>query len=161
MEEIWKTIEGFEDYEVSNFGRVKSFKLGKEKILKPSVNNHGYCLVFLFKDKKRSTKKIHQLVSIAFLNHTPCGFKLVVNHKDFNRENNHVDNLEIVTTRENTNQKHLKSSSQYTGVCWDISNNRWRVRIRINNKNKHLGLFTNEIEASKAYQNKLKEILCK
>lgn len=173
MEEIWKTIEGFEDYQVSNFGRVKSLsrnvtgknnsvRILKEKILKPGVDKLGYLMVILSdKNNKRNTTKVHQLVSIVFLNHKKSGHKLVVNHKDFNRQNNYLDNLEIVTQRENSNRKHIKSSSKYIGVFWDNSRGKWVSKIQINGKSKHLGCFNIEIEASNAYQNKLKEILCK
>ena len=156
--EIWKAIEGFEDYQVSNDGRVKSLKWGKEKILKPFKDGGGYYMVTLQKDNKKVTKKIHKLVSIAFLHHKPCGYKLVINHKDFNKQNNNIDNLEIISARENTNQKHLKSSSQYVGVHWDKDTKKWRAQIRINGKTKHLGLFINESYASNAYQNKLKKL---
>ena len=90
QEEIWKTIEGFESYQVSNFGRVKSFKLDKERILKPNIDHDNYYVVTLYKNKTRRLMKVHQLVAIAFLNHKPCGMKLVVNQKDFNKLNNHV-----------------------------------------------------------------------
>ena len=156
--EIWKTIEGFEDYEVSNFGRVKSFKCGKEKILTLRIDFHGYYKACLHTDKIPKTMKIHQLVAIAFLDHKTCGHKLVVNHIDFNKLNNHVDNLEIITQRENANQKHLSSSSQYVGVSWIKSRNKWKSAIINNNKKFHLGYFTNEIDASNAYQNKLTQI---
>lgn len=157
MDEIWKTIEGFEDYQVSNFGRVKSLKRNKEKILKNNLNSRGYFTVNLYKDSS-NIKSVHQLVAIAFLNHKPCGFKLVVNHKDFNRLNNHVDNLELVTNRENCNLKHVKSSSQYVGVHFDKTKKKYRSRIEINYKKVHLGYFTNEYDAHIAYQNKLKEL---
>ena len=167
MEEIWKEVKNYEGiYEVSNLGRVKSlerkvthpvngFKNVKERILKQGTNRGGYLYVDLHKNGKRKNTKIHQLVAMAFLNHTPDGMKLVVNHIDFNRTNNRVENLEIVTNRENTNRKHLKSSSPYVGVHWDKSRNKWRALIRISGKQKHLGLFTCEIEASRAYQKAL------
>jgi len=169
--EIWKTINGFEDYEVSNLGRVKSLSRTvvrsngrdqrfKEKILKNVVKH--YLMVNLYKDKKSHTKTVHQLVAIAFLDHSPCGLELVVNHKDFNILNNNVYNLEIVTQRENTNQKHLKSSSKYTGVTnsgnkWK---NKWRASIVIKGKLIHLGNYETEHEAHLVYEKKLKEILC-
>jgi hypothetical protein len=84
--------------------------------------------------------------------------KLVINHVDFNKLNNKVDNLEIITNRKNANQKHLKSSSVYTGVCWHKPNKKWMSYISINGKSKYLGLFTNELEASEAYQKELKQI---
>lgn len=155
--EIWKTIKGFEDYQVSNFGRVKSLKLNKEKILKFGICSNYY-VVALCKNSKVKTKQVHQLVSIAFLNHTPCGHKLVVNHKDMNKLNNHIDNLEIVTNRENTNLKHIKSSSKYIGVNWHKRDKKWEARILINGKREYLGLYENEYDAHIAYQNKLKEL---
>ena len=95
---------------------------------------------------------------MSFLGHEPNGHALVVNHIDFDKTNNHVSNLEIVTNRENTNQKHLKSSSKYIGVGWDKSRQKWVSRIRINGKLKQLGRFNTEIEAHITYQNKLKTL---
>jgi hypothetical protein len=84
---------------------------------------------------------------------------LVVNHKDFNKLNNNLDNLEIITQRQNTNKKHLKSSSQYIGVFWNKQNKKWKSQIRINKKIKYLGYFVNEIDAHNAYQNALTTLL--
>ena len=153
--EIWKYIDGYNNmYEISNFGNVKSSKRGFSKILTSTKDSRGYLTLGL----DRKTKKIHQLVAIAFLNHIPRGYKFVVNHKDLNKLNNCVDNLEVVTARENCNKKHLKTTSKYTGVSWDKSRCKWVSAIQINNKNIHLGRFNNEIDASIAYQNKVKEI---
>ena len=156
--EVWRSIKDYEDYQVSNLGRVKSLKFGKERILKKSLNGTGYNHVILYKDNVSKTIEIHKLVAIAFLNHKLDGMKLVVNHIDFNRLNNNVDNLEVVTNRENTNQKHLKSTSKYTGVCWVKSKNKWQSQIRINGEKKYLGLFIDEIEAANAYQTALNNI---
>ena len=149
--EIWKTIEKYPDYQISNLGNVKSLKFGKEKILKQWIDDLGYCRVDLIKNEK-----VHQLVAIAFLNHTPCKYKLVINHKNFNRQDNRVENLEIVTQRENANRAHIKSSSKYVGVSWyNYGNKNWRARIVINGKQKNIGYYKTEIEASNAYQNAL------
>jgi len=164
--EIWKDVEYYEGiYQISNLGRVKSLarkdSLGRnlqEKILSVTIDGGGYFKVGLSKEGKMKTKKVHQLVAIAFLNHEPCGYKLVVNHIDFDRTNNNVNNLEIVTQRENTNLKHVKSSSRYTGVSWKKRNNKWQSNIMINGKKKYLGLFDCEISASRAYQTALNEI---
>jgi len=168
--EIWKPVKNYEGiYEVSNLGRVKSLSriilrrgkypfLSNERILKPGISSNAYLTVFLSFNTVQKSHLIHQLVAEAFLNHKPNGHKLVCNHIDFNRLNNHVDNLEIVTNRVNTNQKHLKSSSQYIGVNWDKKAKKWRASIKINCKTKFLGLFKSELEASKAYQNELKKI---
>ena len=168
--EIWKDVVGYEGYyEVSNIGlvrskyrfvnSVKSQRICKQKILSSGIASNGYLTVSLWKNGKGKTKTIHSLVAESFLNHNPNGFKLVVNHKDFNKKNNHVSNLEIVTNRENTNMIHINSTSKYTGVSWVKNKNRWRTRICINGKNKSLGSFKNEYDAHLAYQNKLKEII--
>ena len=169
MTEIFKAIKGYEGiYQVSNFGRVKSLerevkrvkgiKTLKERILKTSVDNRGYFNVGLYKNREKKTRTVHQLVCESFLNHTPCGYKLIINHIDFNPLNNNVDNLEIISQRENTNRKHIKSSSIYTGVSWHKGSKKWQAYIAINGKLKYLGYFHCEIKASEAYQKELKII---
>ena len=96
MQEIWKNIVGLEGrYMVSNLGRVKSLAHGQERILKGQISDRGYHTVMLRVDGHNKMYKVHRLVAIAFLdnpNHLP-----EVNHKDENRLNNVVDNLEWCT----------------------------------------------------------------
>jgi len=153
MEEIWKTINNYEDYQVSNLGRIKSFKSNKCVILKLCDSGNGYYCVFLYKKGIGKKRNVHQIVCESFLNHIPNGMKLVVNHKNFNKLDNRVENLEIVTARENSNQKHIKSTSIYTGVFWVKNLNKWRCTIKLNGVKKHLGYFSSEIEASEYYEN--------
>lgn len=104
--EIWKSLDciDYPNYEVSNFGRVKSLNYnhtGKEKILKPVENRYGYLKVALFQNTKEKRYTVHRLVASAFIpndNNLPC-----VNHKDENKKNNNVSNLEWVTYKENIN----------------------------------------------------------
>ena len=79
--EIWKDILGYEGlYQVSNFGRVKSTKFGKERILKLTKDKDGYLIVNLYKNNKSKTLKVHRLVAEVFL---PNPYNLPqVNHKD-------------------------------------------------------------------------------
>ncbi len=157
--EIWKDVKGYEGlYHVSSKGNVKSLKYGKERILKAGVSSRGYKIVVLHINKKAKANLVHQLVAESFLGHTRCGFKLVVNHINYNKLDNRVENLEIVTNRENTSLKRFTSSSQYTGVGSAKQPNKWVARIVINKKLKHLGTFTDEIEAHNAYQKALAEI---
>ena len=163
--ETFKTIPGYEGlYEISDKGNVKSLNyhghLGNERILKPHLSN-GYFCINLNKDKKqkRKTFGIHQLMAITFLDHIPCGYKLVVDHIDNNPRNNNLSNLQVITNRENCSKDQKGYSSKYTGVCWDKQTKKWLSRIVIGNKRKYLGHFENEIDAHEAYQNKLKEIL--
>lgn len=104
MEEIWKDIEGYEGlYQVSNFGNVRSIpRKGTYKtvhILKPGKTRKGYFQVILTKNSIGKPFRIHRLVAKAFipnLNNLPQ-----VNHKDGNKLNNCVDNLEWCTNEYN------------------------------------------------------------
>ena len=159
MEETFKDIPGYEGhYQVSNLGNVKSFKLNTENILTPTKMAKGYLCLNLVKNKKVKLFYVHQLVAMAFLNHKAKGHKMVVNHINFIKTDNRVENLEVVTARENSNQKHLPSSSKYVGVNWCKTYKKWYARIRINGKRKNLGGFANEYDAHLAYEKKLKEI---
>lgn len=158
MQEIWKDIPGYEGmYQISNLGRAKSLKWNKVRIMKQSLSR-GYLSFGVSKYNKRKTMFTHRAVAYAFLNHKPSGTKLVVNHINLNKTDNRLENLEIVTTRENSNRKHLDSISQYTGVTWHYRLEKWKATIFINGKNKHLGYFDNEIDASNAYQSKLNNL---
>lgn len=92
MEEF-RSIQGYEGiYQVSGYGRVKSLKFGKEKFLKPIANSCGYLYVRLCKDGKSKCQNIHRLVAQAFIPN-PLGLPQV-NHKDEDKANNRVENLE-------------------------------------------------------------------
>ena len=156
--EIYKVIEGYEDYQISNYGNIKSFRFKKERILKPGIDGAGYLKVSLFKDRKAKTKNVHQLVAIAFLNHKPNGLKgLVVDHIDNDKHNNNLENLQLINHRENVT-KEKKGFSGYTGVSWNKKNKKWVSTIFYNGKSIHLGYFTSEEEASEKYKNKLKQL---
>ena len=155
--EVWENIPEFESYQVSNLGNVRSLKYGKERILKKPIGAGGYIQVGIYKNKKCSKRTINQLMAIAFLNHKPCGHKMVVDHIDTNKLNNKLYNLQVITNRENLS-KDKKGTSKYTGVFLAKGRNKWRATITINGKQKHLGCFVNEKEAAQAYKNELKKI---
>jgi len=117
MEEIWKPVVGYEGlYEISNLGKVKSLKYGKERILKPR-NNKGYLEVDLPKDGKHKSYKVHRLVAQAFIPNDDL-FKTEINHIDENKENNNVNNLEWCNRQYNNNfgtriEKISKQVNQY------------------------------------------------
>lgn len=101
MEE-WKAIDGFENYEISNFGRIKNNKTGN--ILSQTLNNKGYLKISLRNSTEHKTFLIHRLVSLYFLDEPSQELqeaarqtkdkKVLVNHKDGNKLNNSIDNLE-------------------------------------------------------------------
>ena len=99
-QEIWKPVaECNGEYYVSSWGRVKSLKFGKERILKPG-SSQGYLSVIISKtNEKVKCKTIHKLVALAFISNPEN--KPSVNHKDGNKLNNHIDNLEWNTYKEN------------------------------------------------------------
>ena len=110
MSEAWKDIHFWENgikydycglYQISSFGRVKSLKYGKEKILKAG-NICGYECVNLWKDSKGKNFLIHRLVAHTFLSESYFE-NAQVNHKDENKTNNHVSNLEWCTREYNMN----------------------------------------------------------
>lgn len=155
MNEIWKDVIGYNGiYQVSNIGRIKSLRFNKEKILKLSLNK-GYYVFELSKDKIKKQKKVHQVVAESFLGHVCCGMKLVVDHINDIKNDNRVDNLQIVSNRFNSFKKQENYSSQFKGVSWHTKREKWQVQIQINGKRKHLGTFINEYEAHLTYQNAL------
>ena len=118
MKEIWKDIKNYEGlYQISNLGRVKSLWYGREKILIPVKLKNGYLRVILCKNGILKTYYVHRLVAEAFLdnpNNLPQ-----VNHKDENKQNNNVENLEWCTNEYNINygtrtERCSKKVYQYT-----------------------------------------------
>lgn len=114
MEEVWKAIDGYEErYQISNLGRVRSLdqlipyetygvrKLRKVpgRILKLHQNETGYMTIDLWKDTIKKRYKVHRLVAETFIPNPKM--KKCVNHKDGDKGNNCVDNLEWVTHSEN------------------------------------------------------------
>ena len=168
QKEIWKDIPNYEGrYQCSNLGRVKSLdriihaKDGlnyplKGRIKKNQLGSNGYLQTSLNKEGSCKSFKIHQLVAICFLNHKPNGYCMVVDHKDNNPLNNHIDNLQIITNRQNSSKDKKGGTSKYVGVSWQVY--KWIARIRINGKKVHLGYYDKEYDAHLAVQAKLKEI---
>lgn len=123
MEE-WKIIKDFENYQISNFGRVQNIHSGK--ILSQSVTKDGYLRIGLRKSYKPYKQKlflVHRLVAENFLDEPSTELKetasytkyqkVLVNHKDGVKTNNHIDNLEWTTYKSNT--KHAVVMGLQTG----------------------------------------------
>lgn len=169
MNEIWKDVIGYEGiYQVSNLGNVKSLSrekcgyrgcfITKEKILNKCIRGKRkqYYFVTFFDRKKFST---HQLMAVAFLNHTIDGHNMVVDHINNDPLDNRLENLQVITTRENTTKDKKGKKVKSIGVYLCKQTNKFRARIYVDGKTLELGRFNTELEASQVYQNKLKEML--
>lgn len=114
MLEVWKTIEGYEKYSVSNLGRIR--RSDDHKLLKPVKNYNNYLVVGLSNNGSVKTKRVHRLVAEAFIPNLLN--KPEVNHLDENKSNNAATNLEWSTRIENANwgtaisRAHKKTSKQ-------------------------------------------------
>ena len=169
--EVWKDIPTFEGlYQVSNFGRVKSLSrkicnhqgcyISQERLLNPFLcKSRGYPTIRIMNNQIKKSFPVHQLVAICFLNHTPCGHKLVIDHIDNDKLNNKVENLQIISSRQNASKDKKNKTSKYTGVSWNKNRKLWASQIFVNKKQIKIGFFTDEYEAHLAYQNYLKEII--
>ena len=147
--EYWRAVSVFTNYEVSSVGRVRNSGTGR--VLKPSAGGGGYPHVVLNKDGKQRTRNIHQLVAEAFIENPED--KRCIDHIDSNKKNNCVENLRRATHSQNgMNQKiRTNTSSIYKGVYHHKPTKKWMSYIRINGKLKNLGLFENEKEAARKY----------
>lgn len=103
--EIWKPISWCNGYYfISNFGRIKSTKNGGQRILRQQKNRNGYLSSMLSIGKNRLIRRMtHRIVAIEFLGES----NLCVNHKDGNKKNNVLWNLEFVTKSQNIKHAHL------------------------------------------------------
>lgn len=102
MREIWRKIKAFPDYEISNFGRVKShnyYRKNVSMILVPIPALSGHLRVCLYKNRKQKIVSVHRLVLIAFKG--DCPNKMQACHNAGNPANNHIDNLRWDTIKNN------------------------------------------------------------
>lgn len=114
--ERFKTIEGFENYEVSDLGRIRNKKFGN--FLTKLVNRNGYNKVRLYNKGKWMDKYVHRLVMAAFIGKSD----LEVNHRDLRKDNNKLSNLEYTSRAENMRHywAHKRQSGLHSNALWDI-----------------------------------------
>jgi hypothetical protein len=122
--ETFAMIEGYEKYQVSNYGNV--YNVVKKTMLYQNTNKDGYKIVFIQDTQRQYFRqfRIHRLVAEAFLNN-PLD-KSTVDHIDGDRTNNHIDNLRFSTRQENcwNTKKRNNTSSQYKGVSFSKQKNK-------------------------------------
>lgn len=138
MKEEWREIFNFEGlYEVSNLGRVRGLKSGK--ILKFDTSIDGYYVVRLYKKSIRKSLSVSKLVATHFI--SPIienGF--VVDHKDNVKTNNKLDNLQIISHRDNCT-KDRKNDTGFAGVWFDKRRKKYTALLQINKSRVFLGSF--------------------
>ncbi|GAG27419.1 unnamed protein product, partial [marine sediment metagenome] len=167
-EEI-RPITGYEGlYSVTSFGRVwshekikrckNSYGVYKARFLKLQLNRYGYLCIGLHKYNKKKLCTVHRIEAQAFIKN-PNNLS-EVNHKDGNKQNNYIDNLEWCTDEENhyhasVNKLRYKESSEFYGVYFHIGlDNKkkpWMAQTTKDKKKIYIGSFKTELEAAKAY----------
>lgn len=147
----WKKIKDYE-YEVSEFGHVRSLKSGK------TLQTHicsGYCKISLCKDGKVRKFFNHRLVAESFI---PNPENLpTVNHKNGVRTYNHYSNLEWSSYKNQELHKNRIVNARKRGVH-KHTDGFWTAQITINGKKQHLGSFYDKNEAYEAYRQKYLDI---
>lgn len=152
MSEIWVPVRDYPNYEVSNHGRVKRLRDGKE--MKQPPNGGGYASSTLTNSDGKKTWLIHRLVAAHFVpnpDHKP-----MVDHINGIRSDNRAENLRWCTATENHYNRRVdgKGTSRYKGVYRHTQTGAWIARIRENKTYEHLGSFKTEEEAARAYNQK-------
>ena len=121
--ETFVKIEGFDNYEVSNLGKIRNIKSGR--VLKPRLHHSGYLRYCLYENNKKKDLLLHRILATAFIDN-PEG-KPCVNHIDENKSNNDLSNLEWCTVRENnahgTRTKRAAEKLSQKVVQLDLNNN--------------------------------------
>jgi hypothetical protein len=164
--EFWKDIKGYEGlYQISNYGRIRSLKFRNnvcEKyrviVMKPNLRN-GYLVINLRKNMKRKSFQVHRLVAQAFIEN-PFNYP-IVNHIDYNRQNNNAENLEWCTQKQNVNHStcNMKGIShnikkQNYGITYREKQNKYELSI----KKKYYGRYRTLKEARKKRDEVLNEL---
>ena len=146
----WKVIENFENYEISDIGIIR--KRNTQKIKKQSEKKDGYVYIQLCKNGKQFCKTVHRLVAKAFVEN-PNNLHYV-NHIDRNPQNNRVENLRFATSSQNNanTNMHSNNTSGVKGVSWHKTAKKYQVQISLNNKSYHLGYYDSEFEAGFVYE---------
>ena len=154
MEEF-KKIDDYDNYEVSNFGNVRN--TNTNRILKPRKKREGYYYVGLCKNCTTTNFYIHRLVGYAFIPN-PENLR-EIDHINQDKANNSMSNLRWVSRSNNCRNKPKKqnTSSKYMGVYFYKAAGKYRAEIRINNKQKHIGLYETEEDAGRAFDNFVKQ----
>ena len=123
--EVWKNINSFERYEVSNMGNIRR----GSRILKPGIDTYGYRQVNLYKNSQRFCRKVYRLVLDAF--NPNIDNKPQIDHINRIRTDDRLENLRWVTSSENVrNSKNF--TEEMLGISWNKKNSKYIVRLKLN-----------------------------
>ncbi len=155
MEEVFKNIPGYDGYQVSDKGSVKSLKTKNGAVLlKCGLDPKGYPRVCIKSNNKRKVVRVHKLVQLAF----NLG-EGMIDHVSGVKSDNSIENLRVVTSRENSQNKIYHRCGKLVGSSYIKARAHlekpWLSSIGIGGKSKYIGFFETEQEANEAYMNKL------
>ncbi len=161
-EGYFKNIPGYEGlYKINRYGKVKSlsrmsfngsgYYRSKDIILKPSLGS-GYKKVVLRNKNKSKTCRVSSLVFKTFKPNVILKKGEVIAHMNNIKLDDSIYNLKVLTQRENCSKNNKGYSSQYVGVYWSNTFNKWIASIHIKKEDRYLGRFDNELKASELYQ---------
>lgn len=143
--ETFVKIDGFENYEVSNLGKVRNIKSGR--IIKPRLGKDGYLRHSLYRHDKRIYLLLHRIIAIAFIDNPkekPC-----INHIDENKLNNDLSNLEWCTIKENiihgTRTKRASEKRSIKVIQLDLNDNILNVFKSMTQAEKETGALASHI----------------
>ncbi len=149
--EMWATVCGYSGrYQISSFGNVRNAE--KEKILSQCNDKRGYLVVTFSNNGEAKQYRIHLLVWDYFGDSKRDGRKLQVDHKDNNKKNNNISNLQLLTARQNT-IKSISKRKLPTGVCFVSKINKYQAQAYHLGKVRWLGYFNNKEGAEQSYKN--------
>lgn len=146
-------VPNYVGYYASRDGQVFSKRKGKLRPIGHSLDKDGYIKIMLISaDSIHHHLLKHRVIAMTFLGLSD----LEVNHKNGNRQDNRVENLEYVSTREN--QCHWRLGRGYDiGVCWAKKEKKWRAYFQQDHKWEHLGFYERKEDAKKAYLQRLNQ----
>jgi hypothetical protein len=124
-EKEWRGIPGFEEYEASSFGRIRRVDSGR--VLKPVIDSDGRHRVNLWRANKYRTRRVHQLVALAFHGPQPDGTEVA--HLDGNVGNNRPSNLAWCTPKENNGHKRIHGTQPVGERVWNAKMTDAQVRL--------------------------------
>lgn len=163
MNEIWKDIPNYEGYQVSNLGNIRTYnkttftkrhgiRHWKDRILKQKISTNKYgrkdCRVELWNNGKHKTFLVARLVVFTF-NDIPINSDLTTNHIDGNSLNNNLNNLEIITKKENIQHEFR------TGLCKN------QIKVKIEDKITGTIIFPSSLNEGNKYINRTHDYLSK